>query len=236
MWQKQNDELYKKFSFQNFTQAYKFIDQVARLAELHNIYPRWQNQQNIVEIWVSKGGEGAAAQKDLNLTKEIDNLVGNNQQEILVSDKKPGHHLTRNQIKTPAKLYADGGSRGNPGPSAGGFVIFDKDDTVLLESGKYLGITTNNQAEYHSLKGGIEAAVKLNIQELDVYMDSLLVVNQMKGIYKIRNRDLWPIHEAIKQQLVHIKKVKFTHVPRELNKHADSLVNQILDSEAKNSR
>lgn len=133
---------------------------------------------------------------------------------------------------TSAKLYADGGSRGNPGPSAGGFVIFNDEGTVLLESGKYLGITTNNQAEYHSLKGGIEAAIKLGIRELEVYMDSLLVVNQMKGIYKIRNRDLWPIHEAIKQSLVQFKKVTFTHIPRELNKHADGLVNQILDSEA----
>ncbi len=135
------------------------------------------------------------------------------------------------QYKKRVKLYADGGSRGNPGPSAGGFVLFDVNDAVLMESSKFLGITTNNQAEYHALKGGIEAAAKLNLQEVDVYMDSMLVVNQMKGLYKIRNRDLWPIYEAIKTLLPRFKKVTFTHVPRALNKHADSLVNKCLDEQ-----
>lgn len=135
------------------------------------------------------------------------------------------------QNLTDAKLYADGGSRGNPGPSAGGFVILTLDNNVVEKSGKYLGITTNNQAEYHSLKGGVEAALKLGIKNLDVYMDSLLVVNQMKGIYKIRNRDLWPIYEAIKELSGKFDKITFSHVPRELNKLADSIVNETLDSQ-----
>jgi len=133
------------------------------------------------------------------------------------------------ETQSSAKLYADGGSRGNPGPSAGGFVLFDSNDNIIEESGKYLGLTTNNQAEYHSLKGGMEAAVRLGIRSLDVYMDSLLVVNQMKGVYKIRNRDLWPIHHAIKELLPKFESVHFHHIPRELNKHADSLVNKTLD-------
>lgn len=128
-----------------------------------------------------------------------------------------------------AKMYADGGSRGNPGPSAGGFAILDMENNVVITSGKYLGITTNNQAEYHSLKGGVEQAVKLNIRELHVYMDSLLVVNQMKGVYKIKNRDLWPIHQAIKELLPKFEKVTFQHIPREMNKLADSIVNETLD-------
>ncbi len=128
-----------------------------------------------------------------------------------------------------AKLYADGGSRGNPGHSAGGFVVLDMEDNVLLENGKYLGIRTNNQAEYHSLKGGMEAAIQMGVSELDVFMDSLLVVNQMKGIYKIRNIDLAAIHEAIKLLIPEFKKVTFTHVPRALNKLADAQVNKVLD-------
>lgn len=130
-----------------------------------------------------------------------------------------------------AKMYADGGSRGNPGPSAGGYVILDMDNNVVKTSGKYLGITTNNQAEYHSLKGGIEEAVRLNIKEIYVYMDSLLVINQMKGLYKIKNRDLWPIHQAIKELLPKFDKVVFQHIPRELNKLADSVVNETLDDQ-----
>ena len=131
-----------------------------------------------------------------------------------------------------AKLYADGGSRGNPGPSASGFAILDMNDHTMVKQGIYLGVTTNNQAEYQALKFGLEQAKKMNIQEVHVYMDSLLVVNQMKGIFKIKNRDLWPIHEAIKQLLPGFKRVTFTHVPRELNKIADHAVNEALDETA----
>lgn len=128
-----------------------------------------------------------------------------------------------------AQLYADGGSRGNPGPSAGGFAILDMENNVVITSGKYIGITTNNQAEYHSLKGGIEEAIKHKIKVLHVYMDSLLVVNQMKGIYKIKNRDLWPIYQSIREMLPNFNEVNFNHIPREFNKLADSIVNETLD-------
>jgi ribonuclease HI len=108
------------------------------------------------------------------------------------------------------------------------------DDNVIKKSGVYLGITTNNQAEYQALKFGLEEAQKLGAREVAVYMDSLLVINQMKGLFKVRNRDLWPIHEAIKQQVPLFKKVTFTHVPRELNKLADAEVNTTLDAEENN--
>lgn len=129
------------------------------------------------------------------------------------------------------KLYADGGSRGNPGPSASGFVLMDMNDQVFVEKGEYLGITTNNQAEYQALKFGLEEAKKLGVQEVQVYMDSLLVVNQMKGIFKVKNRDLWPIHQAIKELSKEFKEISFTHVPRELNKLADGMVNETLDAQ-----
>ncbi|HSW79158.1 MAG TPA: reverse transcriptase-like protein [Candidatus Saccharimonadales bacterium] len=130
------------------------------------------------------------------------------------------------------KLYADGGSRGNPGPSASGFVLLDMDDTILVDKGIYLGLTTNNQAEYQALKFGLEEAAKMHVKSVDVYMDSLLVINQMKGIFKVRNRDLWPIHEAIKKLAVTFDHISFTHVPRELNKLADAAVNRSLDEQA----
>lgn len=135
---------------------------------------------------------------------------------------------------TEVKVYADGGSRGNPGPSSSGFVVMDMDDTVLVENGQYLGITTNNQAEYNALKLGLEEALAQGARTVHVYMDSLLVINQMKGVFKVRNRDLWPVHEAIKQLCTRFEKVTFTHVPRELNKLADAVVNNILDSAASN--
>jgi ribonuclease HI len=128
------------------------------------------------------------------------------------------------------KLYADGGSRGNPGPSASGYVLFDMHDGVLVDKGVYLGITTNNQAEYMALKLGLEEALAMHAKIIHVYMDSLLVVNQMKGVFKVKNRDLWPVHDAIKELVTKFKEVKFTHIPRELNKAADAAVNRALDA------
>ncbi len=130
---------------------------------------------------------------------------------------------------TEVKMYADGGSRGNPGPSASGYVVLDLQDKVIKEGKVYLGLTTNNQAEYQALKFGLEEAHRLQAKTIYVYMDSLLVINQMKGIFKVKNRDLWPIHQAIKDMLPQFKHVTFTHVPREMNKLADRLVNEALD-------
>jgi len=131
-----------------------------------------------------------------------------------------------------AKMYADGGSRGNPGPSASGFAIMNMDGQVVVKKGVYLGVTTNNQAEYHALRLGLVEAQSMSIQKIHVYMDSMLVVKQMQGIFKVKNRDLWPIHQAIKDLLPNFQQVTFTHVPRELNKIADAAVNEALDEAA----
>lgn len=223
MWQKQNNQLYKEFTFKDFKSAFEFMSEVAQLAEALNHHPRWTNEWNKVQFWVSTHSVGEVTDKDIELTKGIDSIYKKRSQE---SDPK----VTDVKHYDEVKLYADGGSRGNPGPSAGGFVIMNMNDEVIYENGKYLGITTNNQAEYHSLKGGLEAAVKMGVREIHVHMDSLLVINQMKGIFKVKNRDLWPIHEAIKALLPNFDKVSFAHVPRELNKLADSMVNQTLDA------
>jgi ribonuclease HI len=144
---------------------------------------------------------------------------------------KPAIQSPLPQLKE-AKLYTDGGSRGNPGPSASGFAIMDMNDQIVIKQGVYLGVTTNNQAEYQALKFGLEEAQRMGIREVHVYMDSLLVINQMKGIFKVRNRDLWPIHESIKQLATTFQRVTYTHVPRALNKIADREVNEALDAAA----
>lgn len=128
------------------------------------------------------------------------------------------------------KLYGDGGSRGNPGPSASGFVILDMQNNVLETNGEYLNITTNNQAEYHSLRLGLERARQIGATKVHVFMDSLLVINQMKGIFKVKNQELLAVHNIVKDILQDFEIVDFTHVPRELNKLADGEVNRILDS------
>lgn len=131
-------------------------------------------------------------------------------------------------------LYSDGGSRGNPGPSAAAFVIMNDREQILADGGSYLGITTNNQAEYHAVYFGLKRALEMGIQRIDFRLDSNLVVNQLNGVYKIKNRDLWPIHEQIKVLLTKFEKVTFSHVRREFNQIADGLVNKILDEHSKN--
>ncbi len=131
---------------------------------------------------------------------------------------------------TELKLYADGGSRGNPGPAASGYVLMTMDDGIIAQGGLYLGLTTNNQAEYTALKIGLEEAYQRGAKIIQVYMDSELVVRQMTGIYKVKNQDLLPLYQAIKQQATKFEKVTFTHVPRALNKLADAMVNEVLDA------
>lgn len=126
-------------------------------------------------------------------------------------------------------IYSDGGSRGNPGASAAAFVIMNRDRDVLDEGGVYLGITNNNQAEYQGVRLGLERALELGYKDIEYRIDSMLVVNQLKGVYAIKNRELWPINERINELMKKFKTVKFTHVPRELNHIADALVNKLLD-------
>ena len=127
-------------------------------------------------------------------------------------------------------IHSDGGSRGNPGPSSAGFVIMDNYGHVIHEGGMYLGITTNNQAEYHGVRLGLEKALEIGVRSIDFRIDSQLVVNQLNGIYAIKNRELWPINERIRELTGEFDKVTFTHVKREFNQLADGVVNKILNA------
>lgn len=134
-----------------------------------------------------------------------------------------------NTSKDTITIFSDGGSRGNPGPSAAGYVVLDSSQQVIAQGGEYLGITTNNQAEYHGVRLGLEKAIELKYKRVDFKIDSMLVVNQMKGFYKIKNRELWPIHERIRELMTKFDKVTFNHVMREFNQLADGMVNKTLD-------
>jgi ribonuclease HI/pterin-4a-carbinolamine dehydratase len=222
MWQETKHGLYRQFNFENFKEAWAFMQKVAELAEEFQHHPRWENEWSVVQIWlITHEGGQKITDKDRQLAEAIDALTdGQTVQEI---EKEVEPKLEK------VKIFADGGSRGNPGPSASGFVILDMEDNVLVDKGVYLGVTTNNQAEYTALKLALEEAHKMGAEDIQVYMDSLLVVNQMKGIFKIKNRDLWPIHESIKQTATNFKHINYGHVPREFNKLADAAVNRALD-------
>lgn len=157
----------------------------------------------------------------LNIAESNDQKNNINNDEIKTDDKNTAK-------KYQAILYSDGGSRGNPGPSAAAFVIM-VGENVVDQGGEFLGITTNNQAEYHGVRLGLERAIQRGIASLEFRIDSMLVVNQLNGLYSIKNRELWPINERIQSLLKSFDRVDFKHVPRELNGMADALVNKYLD-------
>ena len=167
-----------------------------------------------------------------SLTDLTQLLLGIIQQTVLTDKNIEKVNISVDEIasNTDAIIYADGGSRGNPGPSASGFVIMDIGQRVIARGGEYIGITTNNQAEYQAVCLALEKAHELELKKIDMRLDSMLVVNQMNGIYSIKNRELWPIHERIRELVAQFERVSFRHVPRELNQLADGEVNRALDS------
>jgi ribonuclease HI len=126
-------------------------------------------------------------------------------------------------------IHTDGGARGNPGPAAIGVVIENSTGTVVHAEGKYIGETTNNQAEYQAVVLALEKAAELGGEELEFHLDSELVVRQLNGEYKVKNKDLALQFLKIHNLLPRFKKVKFKHVYREDNKLADELLNKALD-------
>jgi ribonuclease HI len=131
---------------------------------------------------------------------------------------------------TEATLFADGGSRGNPGPAASGAVLLSPDGTVIREIGEFLGRATNNVAEWTALALGLQAAIDEGVRNLAVRMDSELVVKQLSGEYRVKHPDLQPIHQRVRGLLRQFNHVDIRHVRRKENALADALVNKILDA------
>ena len=128
-------------------------------------------------------------------------------------------------------LYFDGASRGNPGPSSLGGVIYDSSEEEKINYKKAIGIATNNYAEYQALLVGIKVCIKYDIKEVNVYGDSKLVIEQVKGNWKVKSDNLKPMHTEITKFITpeFFKKITFNHVRRNLNKRADELANIALD-------
>ena len=126
-------------------------------------------------------------------------------------------------------VHVDGGSRGNPGPAAGAVVISSPDGEVLATDTQLLGVATNNVAEYRGLLLGLERARALGAREVDVINDSELVAKQVNGVYKVKHRDMLPLHAQALAALRGFDRWSIRSVPRAENAHADALVNAALD-------
>jgi ribonuclease HI len=129
-----------------------------------------------------------------------------------------------------ARLFTDGGARGNPGPAAFAYVLEAEDGTVLASEGRRIGIATNNVAEYRALVAGLEKAAELGLDEVEVVSDSELLVKQMRGEYRVKNAALADLNDEASRLARRIGRVTYRAVRREHNTLADSLVNEALDA------
>jgi ribonuclease HI len=129
-----------------------------------------------------------------------------------------------------ARLSTDGGARGNPGPAAFGYVLETEDGTILAAHGERIGVATNNVAEYSALVAGLERALELGVDELEVVSDSELLVKQMTGEYRVKNEALKGLNERASRLARRLRRVDYTAVRREHNELADRLVNEALDA------
>ncbi len=129
-------------------------------------------------------------------------------------------------------IYTDGGARGNPGPAAAGGVIVGSRGAVLAEVSEFLGVTTNNVAEYRALILTLQRALDMGCSEIEVCMDSELVVRQLSGLYRVKDAKMRPLHAHATTLLEKFATTRVRHIPRTENKRADKLVNAILDAHA----
>jgi|SRR3990167_161952 len=221
MWQEKNKSLYRQFEFKDFNEAFAFIQSIAEIAATLDHHPKWTNDYNKVEIWLSTHSADKVTEKDRELASRINRVY----EKMTSEEKEPK--------LAQAKLYVDGGARGNPGPAAGAFIICNLADSVVKKDALYFGIATNNQAEYQALIKGLAAAGRLDVKRLQVFLDSELVVRQLNGQYRVKNKELQPLHQKVKVLSDGFAAITFTHVPRALNKEADAEVNRILDKHSR---
>jgi ribonuclease HI len=129
-----------------------------------------------------------------------------------------------------ARLFTDGGARGNPGPAAYGFVLESDDGTVLAAEGEAIGTATNNVAEYSGLIAGLQKALELHVPDVEVVSDSELMVKQMRGEYRVKNEALRELYDEATALARRLGNVEYRHVKRAHNELADKLVNDALDA------
>lgn len=177
-------------------------------------------------VWQSKS---KIQHRDITESSQV--LLGMSEQKILTDEDGRSRVVNddKNTTESSIVLYSDGGSRGNPGPSAGAFVLETPSNEVVEKGGRYLGIATSQQAEYNGLLAGLERALELGYRRVDCRMDSAMVVNQMRGVYRVKEDTLMPIHRRVELLVGLFESVSFLHINREQNALADTEVNRILD-------
>jgi ribonuclease HI/8-oxo-dGTP pyrophosphatase MutT (NUDIX family) len=147
----------------------------------------------------------------------------------IVDGKVMTGHVSPRDTATSVTIYVDGASRGNPGPSGIGYNVVDVDGHTIERGGKFIGFATSRVAEYYAMRNGVNLAIKLGLKTVRFVSDSLMVVNQLNGIFAIKNQDILPIYQDIEDKLKNFEAVSFTHIPRSSNSVADHEANAAID-------
>ena len=143
--------------------------------------------------------------------------------------KVAANHISPRSTANGITINVDGASRGNPGPSGIGYCIHDDSGRIVEHKGEFIGFATSRLAEYLAMRRGVERAIELGYKTVRFISDSLMVVNQLNGIFHVKNQDIVPIYNDIQQKLGAFEAVSFTHVPRSQNALADSEANAAID-------
>jgi ribonuclease HI/ADP-ribose pyrophosphatase YjhB (NUDIX family) len=146
----------------------------------------------------------------------------------------PQNKISARGVANSATVYVDGASRGNPGPAGIGYYIVGENGQMVKRGGEFIGFATSRVAEYYAMKEGIEQAIELGFKSVRFVADSLMVINQLNGIFQVKNKDIMPIYRDIQGLLNKFDVVAFTHVPRLQNAAADKEANLAIDRTMKN--
>ena len=149
--------------------------------------------------------------------------------EIEEGKVSAGHVASRSTANS-ITINVDGASRGNPGPSGIGYCIHDESGQIVERRGEFIGFATSRVAEYFAMKKGIERAIELGYKTVRFLSDSLMVVNQLDGVFSVKNQDILPIYQEIQSKLNYFDAISFTHIPRSENAIADAEANEAIDS------
>jgi len=144
---------------------------------------------------------------------------------VVLQESLPIQHRHSQKIK----IFIDGASRGNPGPSAAAAIFYNSSGKFLKQISKFLGNATNNMAEYAGLLIALDLALQLNVRQIEIHSDSDILIKQMKGVYKIKSPNLKHLYLQAKEKAQKFDIVTFKHIPREMNHAADALCNNLLD-------
>ena len=144
-------------------------------------------------------------------------------------EKTVSNHLSMRDTANSVTVKVDGASRGNPGPAGIGYVIHDGTGKIIEQGGEFIGFATSRMAEYYAMRNGIERAIELGYKTVKFVSDSLMVVNQLSGIFYIKNQDIMPIYQNINEKIAFFDAVSFKHVSRSENVIADKEANNAID-------